>query len=140
MSVTSLGAFAGCGGSGQKYDETKSQLNVGVFYGGLGRVWMDSLAKDFEEYYKDTSFEDGKKGVQVIVDAKKKEFEIANLSVTMESYDNALYATDFSDIALWHQNGLLADISDIVNEKVYDEDGNLAAATGKAAVSSIHDI
>lgn len=139
-SLTAVCSLAGCGGSGQKYDETKSQLNVGVFNGGLGRVWMDSLAKDFEEYYKDVSFEEGRTGVQVIVDAKKKEFEIANLSVTMESYDNALYATDFSDIALWHQNGLLADISDTVNEKVYDEDGNLAAATGKAAVSSIHDI
>ena len=142
-----LGSFAGCGNIGDTgntgettYDETKSQLNVGVFYGGLGRVWMDSLAKDFEEYYKDVSFEEGKKGVQVIVDAKKGEFEPAKLSSTMEFYDNALYALDFSDIASWQGKGLIADISDTVNEKVYDEDGNLAEATGKEAVSSIHDI
>lgn len=140
MSVTSLGAFAGCGGKTNGTDPTKSLLNVGVFNGGLGRVWMDSLAKDFEEYYKDTSFEEGKMGVQVVVDPRKREFEIANLGITMESYDNALYAVDFSDIALWQSKGLLADISDTVNEKVYDEDGNLAAATGKVAVYSIHDI
>lgn len=139
MATSTLGMTAGCGDSNNGLDATKTQLNVGVFNGGLGRVWMDSLASDFEEYYKDVSFEEGKTGVQVIVDAKKAEFEPANLSVTMESYDNALYATDWTDIDLWQSKGLLADISDTINEKVYDEDGNLAEATGKAAVLSIHD-
>lgn len=139
--LLAFGSLSGCGfnGGNTGYDETKSQLNVGVFYGGLGRVWMDNMAREFEELYKDVPFEDGRTGVEVIVDAKKKEFEIANLSVTMEFYDNALYAVDFADFDLYRSKGLLADISDTVAEKVYDEDGNLAAVTQKEAKYSIND-
>ena len=140
--VFALGGLSACrfGDENEiEYDVTKSHLNVGVFNAGLGRVWMDSLARDFEEAYKDVEFEEGKKGVQVVVDAKKNEFNTGNLSVSMENWENALYAVEFSDFDLYHSKGLLADITDVITEKVYDEDGNLAAETEKSAVLSIHD-
>lgn len=138
--MLTAGSFGACGQDDGGLDETKTQLNVGIFDAGLGTAWANSTARAFEECYKNVSFEDGKMGVQVVFDPKKNEFGASNLSVTMEFLDNAMYILDFSDIDLFRSKGLLSDITKVVSEKVYDEDGNLAATTKKEAVSSINDI
>lgn len=68
-SLLSVG-FAGCGRRSEnvQIDAGKSQLYVNTFLAGLGDKWVQEYATSFEEFYKDTSFEEGKKGVQVIVD------------------------------------------------------------------------
>ena len=40
----------------------KSVLIIGVSDINLGYSWVEKLAETFEEYYKDTEFETGKKG------------------------------------------------------------------------------
>ena len=138
-----LGTASGCskigGGPGQDVDATKSQLNVGIFDAGLGTVWLDEAIKDFEAYYANTPFEDDKMGVEVIKDAKKSEFRPGNLLSTMEYYDNAMYFLDQARYTEYVSQGLVADITDTITEKIYDEDGNFAADTGKSAVKSILD-
>ena len=60
VAVTALATTA-CGGKkGPTVDATKTQLNVGVFNAGLGTTYFDEMAKDFEAYYAETSFETGK--------------------------------------------------------------------------------
>lgn len=137
--ATACGGVAGGGGGGQDVDSSKSQLNVGIFDAGLGTVWLDEAIKDFEAYYANTPFEEGKMGVEVIKDAKKSEFRPGNLLSTMEYYDNAMYFLDQSRYVEYVSQGLVADITDTIKEKIYDEDGNFAAVTGKPAVKSILD-
>lgn len=52
--------FSACGGQGNGIDETKTQLYVGVYDGGLGTDSVYSMAKRFEAKYADYSFEEGK--------------------------------------------------------------------------------
>lgn len=54
------------GGGNISVNSEKTQLYVFNYDGGIGHVWMDKLISRFEETYKDTEFEEGKKGVQVI--------------------------------------------------------------------------
>ena len=70
----------GCGNGGfgggddlepKTEDTTKSQLNVSCWDGGFGIEWLEAIGKRFEETYKDYSFENGKKGVQVWVTPTK---------------------------------------------------------------------
>lgn len=48
-------------------DDSKSQIKVTVWDGGYRKNWADNWAKAFEQKYAETSFETGKKGVQVEV-------------------------------------------------------------------------
>lgn len=69
-------SMSACGRSGDPNDEptdsTKTQLVVGVFDGGYKRNWMDNMADEFEERYKDHSFEEGKKGIQIKVESNRE--------------------------------------------------------------------
>ena len=73
--LIALGNFAACGGGNtsdlESIDTTKSQLRIGNFDGGVGTQWLNEAIDRFEELYKDKSFEDGKKGVQILVDRHK---------------------------------------------------------------------
>lgn len=127
VTITSSGVV-GCSGRGDAtdIDTTKSQLNVGVFNAGYGRAWADEAAKDFEALYANTSFEPGKMGVQVIIDPKKEEFKPSVLESTMETYDNAIYYSNQKNYANYMAKGLLADITTVIGQNVYDAKGNLA--------------
>ncbi len=135
----SITCFAGCGSS-QGLDTNKSTLYVGIFKAGLGTTWLDNSIKDFEEYYKNTSFEDGKMGVQVVMDARTEEFKTASLSTTMQYNKNGIYFLDQSDYEVFLSKGVLADITDTIKENVYDDDGNLLPESEKdGATKSILD-
>lgn len=118
---------------------TKTKLNVGIFNAGFGTAWLEEAAAEFEEYYKEEVFEEGKQGVKVEIDPKKEEFTPGSLMPTMPYYDNVVYFLDQFNFNNYYSQGLLADISDIVEEKVYDDNGDFAADTGKAATKSIVD-
>lgn len=117
-------------------DDDKSVLNLGVYEDGPGSYFVDSMIADFEEYYKDKSFEDGKVGVQVVKDNRKDEFGEMTITTTMSYYDNVLWfvANEQNDLL---SNDLVIDLTDIMTENIYDENGDLAEKTGKPAVSSI---
>ena len=54
-------SLAGCGITkkpvGDKADDTKTQLYVGNFYGGLRDDWLQAAKTRFEAAYAETSFE-----------------------------------------------------------------------------------
>ena len=62
------GCFGRGDGSGGQIDKTKTQLYVNTFYAGLGDDWLKRYKSEFEEFYQDKSFEDGKTGVEIIID------------------------------------------------------------------------
>ena len=59
LMIFSTSALTACGGNNNgSYATDKTQLYVGLFKAGLGREWLDRAKIDFEEKYKDVSFED----------------------------------------------------------------------------------
>lgn len=127
MAVSSLSMTA-CGGreTQVEIDATKSVLNIGVFNAGYGATWAYEAAKDFEKLYENTSFEEGKKGVQIVIEAEKAEFTTTTLTTTMAGKSNAMYYLSNFQYDSVQSAGLLADINHIYEQKVYDENGDLA--------------
>lgn len=125
--IISLGTFSlvGCAPKGPGIDEGKSQLNVGLFQAGLGREWMDQAVADFEAKYANVSFEDGKQGVQVHVDHKVAEFKPGTFQTNVRNLTNAIYYLDQTNYTNYISGGYLRDITDIIDNDVYDANGNL---------------
>ena len=71
VATTSLVSLAGCNkifdDDSVRVDTTKTQLYAVTYNGGWGGEWLEVLGKEFEEMYKDTSFEEGKKEYHVTV-------------------------------------------------------------------------
>lgn len=111
-------------------DTDRTQLNVGVYDGGLGMNWTRAVADAFEEKYADVEFEEGKKGVQVMIYGKgeKANYEpgvlIPNIQNKIETND--VYLTANSDLKQFVNAGICEDLTDLLEKDVYGEDGNLA--------------
>lgn len=122
--------FAACGEPDPSKD--KSVLNIKVFNGGLGYKWLQELANNFTETFKDVSFEPGKKGVHIAFTPNKEFSNLAtNIAVGADAED--IYYT--SDCNFWNFIGkyganneyegtdVAYDVTDIMTADVYDEDG-----------------
>ena len=77
-----LSFFSACGPQ-DTIDETKTQLYVGIFEGGVGTAWLDDLVLGFEEKYKDVSFEQGKTGVEIKISESKTDYSNTQLLANM---------------------------------------------------------
>mgnify|MGYP005772889525 CR=1 FL=1 len=141
MSVPLFG-FAACGDDHDvNYipdDQKKnmSELRVHIFNGGIGIQWAKEIAAGFQTLLKDVSFEEGKTGVYVTVDGDKPTYtELAqNMSNGNANYD--IYYTCGIDIYDYLDYNVAYDVTDILNEKVYDASGAVQlAADGKSFVT-----
>ena len=124
-------SLTACGGDkgGDGFDKTKTQLYVGLFKAGLGREWLDQAKIDFEEKYKDVSFEEGKTGVEVVIDYKVTEFKVGTFQTNVPSLSNSIYFLDQSDYAAYATSGILKDVTNVLNNDVYDADGEIVDVT-----------
>ena len=52
-------------GDGEEIDETKTQLRIEYFNGGVGSEWLTKVAERFEAEYANEPFEEGKLGVEI---------------------------------------------------------------------------
>ncbi len=72
ISMVMLGSMTACGGIGptvvDQGDKTKTIVKVGNYYGGLGDEWLTAVEKKFETAYATESFEEGKTGVDIVID------------------------------------------------------------------------
>lgn len=124
----SAAGLTGCNKEADPSD-TMSVLNIHVYNGGLGRDWLDAVAADFMDTFKDVSFEEGKTGVYIEVTADKQ-LESATLMATGADRNDIFYTADH-DLYDYINLDVPMDITDIVTEPVYDADGNLTLnATG----------
>lgn len=119
LSLIALLALGGCNGgeTTSSLDSEKSTLRVYSFTGGFGDQWIKSLARQYEALNEEISFEEGKKGVQVITVCLKQDVESSKVQ---SSTHDVLFLEqhDFYDEA---QKGNYADITDLVTgENKYD--------------------
>ena len=120
LSTAVLGAFSGCN-SDVYIDPTKTQLYIQLTSGGFGREWLDNAIADFETAQAEVPYEDGKTGVQLIVDY----VEGANISPMATSANELIFYEDLPYVNYLSQRTFL-DISDVVT-KVLPEDGESIA-------------
>lgn len=99
--------------TGEKIDYSRTQLYVSNFNGGYGDAWLKDLKIGFEARHAETSFEEGKKGVQVIIDNNQTQ-GVHLLSQVSGSNNNVFFAESVFYYE-WLDAGLMADLSDVVN-------------------------
>lgn len=118
--VMSLGLAACGGGSGsggenvnnESVDTERTQLYVFNFAGGYGVEWLKLVKDRYEELHKDDVYEEGKKGIQIIINNEKK--------LATELEDQILNNRDevyFTESAYYYSllsKGVLGDITEAV--------------------------
>lgn len=125
--AASIGGCAGSGstqdangGGDEKINDSKTQLEVHNFDGGYGDNWLYAVKARFEEAYKDVSFEDGKKGVQVIITpANKKKGDALASIISTSKYE--VYFTEYANYYSLVNNGYVEDITDVVTAALEGE-------------------
>ena len=131
-----LVACGGGGGDGEEeIDETKTQLYISNFNGGVGTEWLEKHAARFEEEYKNVEFTPGKFGVQVIIETHK------GVSVDKFATErNEIYFLENCNYYDMLSTGHLLDITDVVQKDMaqFGEAGSSIeskmAAAGQAYV------
>ncbi len=121
----------GCGDGNNGIDNSKTQLYISNFNGGVGTEWLYKVIDRFTEKYKDTSFEDGKTGVQIHVEKHK------SATIKMELERNEIYFLENMNYYDLLTQGKLYDITEFVNEPLteYDETESIAQKMDDAYVS-----
>lgn len=122
-------SFVGCvgdGGGDQKIDTTKTQLYIGHYNGGYGDRWLQSLARRFEAYTSEMSFEEGKKGTQLIISNDKDVYHGSTLLNTMATSQYEIFFTEGGSYYDFMAKDLLLDISDVMDVKIMDEEKTIA--------------
>ena len=119
LMASSLTGLIGCGPTTdpntEEVDETKTQLYVGYFDGGTGREWLEENKTLFEAQYAKTSFEDGKTGVQIMIDYGKTQY-LDGLINDMSTNRQEIYAIGGIKYYDFINRGHLLDITDVVTE------------------------
>ena len=118
---TGIAAFAGCS---DPYGNM-TQLSIHYYNGGLGSDWINESIADFEEMFKDTSFEAGKTGVKILLTADKSMDELATSISTGADKADILYTSESGVVELLNTEGILYDTTEMATEKVYNADGEV---------------
>ena len=118
--------FAACGNP--KNDP--NTLYIGNFDGGLGTDWLRTVAAEFMSDYPQYKIE---------IDPMKEEYRDQYLLVNMPDARQDVYILAGNSYFNMYDKGLISDMTSCLTAKVYDEDGEIAALTGKTAVGSMID-
>lgn len=132
VALAMLLPLLGCGARvEQEIDSNKTTLIVGITQGGLGTEWLKSAIAKFEEKYKDYSFEEGKKGVQVVLGSHNRTTMMGSTLIDIvKSSDikDDIFFVDNVFYQSWVQKGNLLDITEYINEDLteFGEDKSIA--------------
>lgn len=105
----------GCGGEmgdAEKADTSKIQLYVYNYNGGTGEKWLQNVKTRFEEAYADYKGENGKVGVQLIIENGKTSGAEFETSISSSRYD-VIFTENVPYYDFVSQN-LLYDLTDAV--------------------------
>ncbi len=114
--------FSACGiGVVQNSDSTQesidytnaTQLTVATWDGGLGSQWLENAARRFEAQMKDVSFEEGKTGCHITINASRS-FDGSSMAFTPLTHD--IYFVEAVDYYAMTNNGQMACLTDIMTE------------------------
>ena len=125
----------GCGTTDDYVDTNRTQLYLGVFDGGIGTDYLDEIIRRFEEKYADYEY-GGKTGIQVKYYLSKTDYEssrvIANGRYMTERDIFIMNGMSYQNL---YRSGVVADVTDILTEKVYGADGNLAESGATMSIA-----
>ncbi|HAS55831.1 MAG TPA: hypothetical protein DD377_01110 [Firmicutes bacterium] len=98
----------------EQIDPTRTQIYVNNYEGGYGSEWLAKVKERFEEAHKEDVIEEGKKGIQVYIDSKKRtaDSQAANI---LDNRDD-VYFTEQSSYYSLKSQGILGDITDVVTD------------------------
>ena len=126
LMASSAVACSGTGGEDSLPPEAagKTVLKVAVYEGGLGTAWMTQAAEAFGELFKNVSFEEGKTGVYVDVQAHK---QFNGSTLLTGSINKDLYFTEDVNYYTHVNRGNFAEITDIMTASLseYGETGTM---------------
>ncbi|MBO5027630.1 MAG: hypothetical protein J6C79_03790 [Clostridia bacterium] len=118
-SVCGVFGATACSKETETFDDTKSQLFVKYYNGGVGRAWIDEIIAEFEEEYAEVEFEPGKKGVQVVKDFEKSIINVNNVKNDI----NQVYILVNTVYSEFVANDAMMDITDVVKGKALTTKG-----------------
>lgn len=113
-------------------EDTRTKLFVGVYDGAVGYAWAQEIEKLYEAKHPD---------VNVVINHKKNEYDdsmlLANDAIKYNEEDIYFASSNSIDSLVGVVGGgYIEDLTDLVNEKIYDDNGNL---TENSATKSIVD-
>ena len=123
---TSAFALGGCSETIEEVDEEMTQLYVGNYNGGVGEKWLDNAKIRFEQLHVDTPFEEGKKGVQIMIDHNKA-YDGISLSTSIKTDQS--YEVYFSGGANYLDLVALdavQDLTDLITKREYEDGSTIA--------------
>lgn len=126
MSVACMFATVACG-RGKQDDDGRTKLVVGVYDGAVGSVWAKELEKQFETLHPD---------VNVVIEIKRTDYDDQALTSRMPYNKEDIYFGSVNSLTALVRAGHVADISETVTEKIYNDDGELVES---GATKSIED-
>lgn len=116
LATCSVASITACSTVVEDIEHDKSQLYVANYTGGTGEKWLEEVKARFEAAYKDKSFEEGKKGVQIITDSNKS-YDGVTLETTMNTSDFDVFFTHSAAYFSYASSGNLLDITSLVTKK-----------------------
>ena len=103
-------------------DITKANITVATWDGGVGKEWLEQAAEKFEEIHKDsTQFQEGRTGVNIIVDASRN---YTASSVQERPMEKDIYFTEGINYYSMINNGTAAELTDIMTGPLTDYDSD----------------
>ncbi len=145
LGLSVVGSVAGCGGIDRadddvKIDKNKSQITVAFGNGGVGSKWISKVIEEFEKHYENEPFEEGKTGVQVLMDPR---------SVVSMTGVNFLSRVDDPKVAVYFleevnyydviNSDRVADVTDLVSSPLteYGEEDTILDKLDDSLVASL---
>lgn len=110
-----VSACSGSADDGFVEVEGKTNIRVATYNGGLGKEWLEKVARAFENKYSNTSFEEGKTGVAVSV-----EFCAGGNMMEDTTLNLDVYLTEVVDYYRYVNLGKVANITDVVKGDLKD--------------------
>ena len=104
-----VGTLASCGGN-SNIDSTKTQLYVKCYQGGYGNKWLYNAKERYEALHANESFEDGKKGVEILIADQKT----TPASSEIKNNINEIYFFEGLNYINMVNDGAFEEITDLV--------------------------
>lgn len=130
LALTLSMSMMACGGKktssdAEQVDDNKTQLYVFNFAGGFGAEWLAAAKERFEELHKDDVYEEGKKGVQIVINNSKSSAD--SVMNQIEYNAEEVYFTELAYYYTLKEAGVLGDITEAVTKDLSeygDESGS----------------
>ena len=117
MTLTSVGAMAGCS-TGKSLEElygNKTFLQVGLYDGGVGSLWLEAVAAEFEKRYEGVKLEgedSDKEGLKIVINSTKS--YSSGIDQILATEERNIFFCNGVQYKSFINKGLLMEITDIV--------------------------